>query len=161
MARISSQWPSNMMETSVASSNHRSTSIHPSSVATDAPNATSKPMEMSSIMPGCRDRSSSHPPRRKTGPPHANTKVPNSGATRISSAATSTIHCRTAPEYSSRCSLRSVSERPSSSIVMNSSALSGVKRSCASRSSISSGAAGVTHSSARPFGVSSNRLAPS
>ena len=60
MARISSQWPSSMIVTRVASSNQRSTSIQPISVATDAPNATSRPIEISSIIPGWRARSSSH-----------------------------------------------------------------------------------------------------
>ena len=58
-----------MIVTRVASSNHRSTSIQPISVATDALNATSRPIEISSIMPGCRDRSSLQPPRKNTGPP--------------------------------------------------------------------------------------------
>ena len=98
MARISNQWPSSMIVTSVASSNQRSTSIHPISVATDAPNATTNPIEMSSIIPGRRARSSSQPPRRKTGPPQANVSVPNSGATNVASGEVRRAYSRTSPE---------------------------------------------------------------
>ncbi len=87
--------------------------------------------------------------------------MPNSGITRISSAATSVTHWRTVLEYSSRCSLRSVSEWPSSSWLTKSFALSGVNRMWASFTSISSFSAGFTHSSARVFGLRSSRLAPS
>jgi hypothetical protein len=57
-----------MIVTSVASSGQRSTSIRSSSVATDAPKATRRPMEIRSIIPGRRLLSSLHPLVRKTGP---------------------------------------------------------------------------------------------
>ncbi|MCI3949112.1 MAG: hypothetical protein K0R11_1046 [Acidimicrobiales bacterium] len=69
MAFISCQWPSSMIVTKVASSGHRSTSMRPSSVATEAPKATSRPIEISSIIPGCLLLISLQPLVRKTGPP--------------------------------------------------------------------------------------------
>ncbi len=67
-ARISSQWPSSMMVTSVASSGHRSVSMMPKVVATEAPKATDRPMETSSIIPERRLRSLSPAAAQEGGP---------------------------------------------------------------------------------------------
>ena len=69
--------------TRVESSNHKSALISPASVAHDDPKATTRPMDMSVIIPGWRSLSSSTAPRRKTGPPQRNTRVPKRGATAV------------------------------------------------------------------------------
>jgi hypothetical protein len=68
--RISIQWPSSMMVTSVASSHQSaSASMRPSSTTQEKTNATVMASEMSVIMPGSLARSSPIAPWMKTHPP--------------------------------------------------------------------------------------------
>jgi hypothetical protein len=68
--RISIQWPSSMMVTSVANSHHSgSASSRSSSTTHEKPKATTMASEMSVIMPGSFARTSPAAPRTNTQPP--------------------------------------------------------------------------------------------
>ena len=69
MDRISIQWPSSMMVTSVASSHQSDSPGYPSATARLKKKATLIAKEMSVIIPGRRSRSSRSPPARNTQPP--------------------------------------------------------------------------------------------
>jgi hypothetical protein len=70
MERISIQWPSSMMVTSVASSHQSAVaSTRPRSTATLNRKATAIAREISVIIPGSLSFSSRHAPCRKTSPP--------------------------------------------------------------------------------------------
>jgi hypothetical protein len=70
MERISIQWPSSMIVTSVASSHQSATaSMRPASTTIENPKATEIASAISVIIPGRRSRSSDHAPRRNTRPP--------------------------------------------------------------------------------------------
>ncbi len=64
-----------------ASSHQNSRSSASREVAADATNATEMAMEMSSIIPGRRERTSASPPSRKGRPPQRKTTVPSTVAT--------------------------------------------------------------------------------
>jgi ubiquinone biosynthesis protein len=81
--RISIQWPSSMMVTSVASSHHKGEALKPSSTATLKTKATVIASEIKVIMPGIRSLSSPQALFKKTIPPYRKMTVPSTGS----------IHC--------------------------------------------------------------------
>src|SRR5439155_24651268 len=74
--RISIQWPSTIIVTSVASSHQRSEPGKPIVTARLNTNATLIASEMSVIIPGNRPRISPMAPLMNTQPPYAKTSVP-------------------------------------------------------------------------------------
>ena len=79
--RISTQWPSSMITTSSASSHQKSScgSSRPRVEPQEARKATVIASAMSSIIPGCRERTSETPPVRNGLPPHTYRTVPSTG----------------------------------------------------------------------------------
>jgi hypothetical protein len=77
MERISIQWPSSMMVTSVASSSQRGIPGNPNVTATLNTIATEMASAISVIIPGRRSRSSLIAPLMNGVPPYKNTAVPN------------------------------------------------------------------------------------
>ena len=79
--RISIQCPSSMITIRRASSHQKSSwwSSSPTLAPSEAPHATVIASAMSSIMPGCRERTSATPPVRNGHPPQKNMTVPSSG----------------------------------------------------------------------------------
>ena len=79
--RISIQWPSSMITISSASSHQKSSSWSstPRLAPQEARKATVMARPMSSIIPGCRRRTSSTAPVRNGRPPHTYMTVPSSG----------------------------------------------------------------------------------
>jgi len=71
-----------MIVTSAPSSHQKSRWNHPRLEANDAPKATVIAMEINSIIPGCRARTSAMAPVRNGQPPQSSTTEPSTGPTR-------------------------------------------------------------------------------